>query len=79
MTETKVRTEYVPLMLHLCPALEMNGKLFFEFCRINDELRIERTAGRDLEIMPPTGGGTGHRNVKLWPAWMRGRDATAPG
>lgn len=37
----------------------------FAFCRMNDELRIERTAEGELEIMPPTGGETGNRNFSL--------------
>ncbi len=63
--ETKVRMEYPPLVLHLGPAIQMDEEQFFQFCRINDELRIERTAEGDLEVMPPTGGGTGYRNVKV--------------
>lgn len=63
--EAKVRTEYPPLVLHLGRALEMDEKQFFEFCQLNRDLRIERTAEGDLEIMPPTGGETGSRNAIL--------------
>ena len=65
MTETKVRTEYLPVLLHTRPALDMDEEQFFEFCRLNDELRIERTAEGDLEIMPPAGGETSNRNIEL--------------
>ncbi len=65
MTEAKVRTEYPPVVLHTRPALDMDEEQFFKFCRLNDELRIERTAEGDLEIMPPTGGETGNRNLKI--------------
>lgn len=61
----KVRTEYPPLVLRLGRTLEMDEKQFFEFCQLNRDLRIERTAEGDLEIMPPTGGGTGSRNAIL--------------
>jgi len=51
--------------LRLPPAIEMTEDQFFRFCQINKELRIERTAKGDLIIMPPTGGETGRRNLKL--------------
>ncbi len=81
MTETKVRTEYLPVVVHTHPAFEMDEEQFFEFCRINDKLRIERTAEGDLEIMPPTGGETGNRNFELATEvgmWVR-RDGTGVG
>ncbi len=65
MTETKIRTEIPPMVLHTRPALEMDEEQFFEFCRINRDWRIERTAEGDLEIMPPTGGETSSRNFNL--------------
>ncbi len=65
MTETKIRTEIPPMVLHTRPALEMDEEQFFEFCRINQDWRIERTAEGDLEIMPPTGGETSNRNADL--------------
>jgi Uma2 family endonuclease len=67
MTETKikVRTEYHPVVLHTRPALEMDEEQFFEFCQLNREWRIERSAEGDLEIMPPSGGETGNRNFEL--------------
>ncbi len=65
MAEAKVRTEYPPVVLHTRPALDMDEEQFFEFCQQNREWRIERTAEGDLEIMPPTGGETGNRNLKI--------------
>ncbi len=65
MTETKVRVELPAVVLHTRPALEMSEEQFFEFCRINRDWRIERTAEADLEIMPPTGGETSSRNFNL--------------
>jgi Uma2 family endonuclease len=38
---------------------------FFDFCQVNKELRIERTAQGDSEIMAPTGGATSWRNSRL--------------
>jgi Uma2 family endonuclease len=67
MTETKVkvRTEYHPVVLHTHPVLDLDEEQFFRFCQQNKDLRIERTAEGDLEVMPPAGWETGHRNMKL--------------
>lgn len=65
MAETKVRTEYPPVVLHTHPVIEMDEEQFFEFCQLNQDWRIERTAEGDLEIMPPTGGETSNRNLTL--------------
>jgi Uma2 family endonuclease len=65
MTKAVTPAEHLPLLLHLRPAIEMNDQQFFEFCQINRELRIERTAEGDLLIMPPAGGRSGHRNARL--------------
>ena len=54
-----------PLVLTLSPAVELTEDQFFDFCRINGELRIERTADGELEIMPPAGSATGDRNAEI--------------
>jgi Uma2 family endonuclease len=41
----------------------MNDDQFFDFCQVNRELRIERTADGDILIMSPTGARSGHRNA----------------
>ena len=53
------------MVLHLHPALEMDEEQFFEFCQLNREWRIERSAEGDLEVMVPTGGETSNRNANL--------------
>ena len=53
------------MVLRTRPALEMDDDQLFEFCRINREWRIERTAGGELEIMPPTGGETSDKNAEI--------------
>jgi Uma2 family endonuclease len=64
MTMTVCATGSV--VLWLTPPLScLSEEEFLQFCGANPELRIERTAGGDLEIMPPTGGGTGKRNFRL--------------
>jgi Uma2 family endonuclease len=54
-----------PLVLHLEPAIKMTDDQFFEFCQLNRNLRIERTASRELEIMPLVETQTSHVNFNL--------------
>jgi len=53
------------LVLHWPPSLRLAEDQFFDFCQVNRELRIERTQEGDFEIMAPTGGETGGRNLVL--------------
>jgi Uma2 family endonuclease len=55
-----------PLVLCLGPLRhKMTDEEFFAFCGVNPELRIERTSEGDLIVVPPAGGKTGNRNLKL--------------
>lgn len=65
MAPSTLQLENPPLLVRLCPVITMTEEQFFEFCRINRDLRIERTAKGDLELMAPTGGGSGDRNAVL--------------
>ena len=65
MAATIAPSESTAIVLRLRPAIELDEDQFFEFCQLNRDLRIERTAEGDLEIMPPTGGETGIRNARL--------------
>lgn len=38
---------------------------FTELAHLNDDVRLERTAQGELIVMPPTGGETGRKNVRL--------------
>ncbi|MBS1787684.1 MAG: Uma2 family endonuclease [Acidobacteria bacterium] len=38
---------------------------FYELCRQNPDLRLERTAKGEVIVMPPTGGETGSRNDEI--------------
>jgi Uma2 family endonuclease len=75
------QVESTALLVHLRPIIELTEDQFFEFCQINQELRIERTAEGDLVIMPPEGGETGNRSILLgtfltqW-AWQDGTGVT---
>jgi Uma2 family endonuclease len=44
---------------------KMSQEQFYEFCRLNPELRIERTAQGEVIVMPPTFADTGNRNFKI--------------
>src|ERR1700758_3632983 len=57
--------EYAPLVVHLRPAVDMTEEQFFEFCQINRDLRIERSADGDLIIMAPAGARSGARNAEI--------------
>lgn len=65
MTTVTTQAENSPLVLHLHPIINLTDEQFFEFCQINRDLHIERTATGELLIMPPTGSETGNRNFKL--------------
>ncbi|MBI4639759.1 MAG: Uma2 family endonuclease [Candidatus Tectomicrobia bacterium] len=65
MTKVLSQVESLPLIVHLQPVINLTDDQFFEFCQINRDLRIERTAQGELLIMPPAGGETGGRNSEL--------------
>ena len=66
MAETKVRVEHPPMVLHTHPVLDMDDEQFFEFCQLNREWRIERSAEGDLEVMVPTGVETSNLNFRMY-------------
>lgn len=59
--ETNILT--LPPLLTL--KLDLTTEQFWQLCQDNQDLQFERTATGELIIMPPTGGNTGKRNVKL--------------
>jgi Uma2 family endonuclease len=59
-------TEKQPVVLQLPPVWpRMEDREFADFCQLNPDLRIERTAKGDIQIMPPAGGVTGKREFTL--------------
>ena len=53
------------VVLRLQPALCPTDEQFFQFCRQNDELRIERDPRGEVSIMPPAGWETGAMNAEI--------------
>jgi Uma2 family endonuclease len=51
--------------VHLDSAITLTDQQFYQLCRQNPDLRLERTAEGNLVIMAPTGGETGNRNGRL--------------
>jgi Uma2 family endonuclease len=51
--------------LNLDAAIELTDEQFYSLCRNNPDLKFERNAQGELIIMPPTGGETGRRNLKI--------------
>jgi Uma2 family endonuclease len=65
MTAILARTEGHLLKLQMRPAVEMTDQQFFDFCRQNPDLQIERTAEGVIEIMAPAGGESSNRNAMI--------------
>src|SRR4028119_2371915 len=80
-TETETEVETYPLVVRMHPVIDLTDDQFFDFCQINRDLRIERTATGELLIMPPTGSETGGSNFELavqLGTWIK-RDGTGKG
>jgi Uma2 family endonuclease len=45
--------------------IDLTDEQFWQLCHNNPDLKFERTASGELQIMPPTGGETGRRNIKI--------------
>lgn len=55
----------LPLVVQFHPVINMTEDEFFEFCQINRDLRIERTAEGKMIIMPPVYTESGGQNFNL--------------
>ncbi len=60
-----VQTNYLPLEIYFPAFLPMTLEQFYEFCKANPNLRIERTAQGNVVIMSPAFSDTGNRNSKI--------------
>ena len=64
-TENSPRNGDVPITLQLQPIVNLDDDEFFDFCRLNPDLHIERTREGFVQIMTPAGGETSARNSIL--------------
>jgi Uma2 family endonuclease len=53
------------LTVQLAPLITLTDDQLFDFCQINRDLRIERTAAGALVLMAPAGSESGARNAEL--------------
>ena len=58
-------SEILPIVLKLSPLIELSEEQFADFCGLNSELHIERTANGELEIMAPAIGFTGGKELEI--------------
>ena len=57
--------DILPIVLKLSPLIELTDRQFAEFCGLNRDLHIERTATGELEIMAPAFSETSRRNSEI--------------
>lgn len=53
------------LVIQVPASTKLTEDPFYDLCRANPEVKIERTAQGALVFVPPTGGETGKRTAKL--------------
>ncbi len=63
----------------LTPTSKMSDQQFYEFCRTNPDLRIERSADGEIVIMPPAFADTGNRNGRIFGQLFVWAEADATG
>ena len=52
--------------VHLPPGtVDWSEDEFFQFCQVNRDLRIERTANGEIVVMSPAGGYSGYRGMEV--------------
>jgi Uma2 family endonuclease len=68
MTSLLVQSVMTPLPIDLSALMtlpKMSDAQFYEFCRTNPDLRIERNANGEVVVMPPAFSDTGNRNLRI--------------
>jgi len=53
------------ITLNLNPIIKFTEEQFYQLCRENSDLKLERNAQGELIVMPPTGGETGKSNSRV--------------
>src|SRR5437868_9182067 len=79
MSDVIEEIETPPLMVQTSPVIELDDESLFQFCQLNSQVRIERTAEGNLIIMPPEGGSSGLGNTKLVQVFANWADADGTG
>lgn len=69
--------ERQPAIVHLPRSVQLDEDQLWDICQANPDWQFELSAGGDLIIMPPSGGRTGARNLKI--ALQLGRWADSDG
>ncbi len=66
MTTVLESVETAPLVVKMpSSVVEMDDDQFFEFCQVNEELQIERTAEGNILIMAPAGSESGQSEIEI--------------
>jgi Uma2 family endonuclease len=69
MTNLLVKSEQMPLPIDLSSLTtvsKVSDQQFYDFCRTNPDLRIERNANGEIIVMPPAFADTGNRNGRIF-------------
>ena len=69
MTSLLVKSEQMSLAIDLSSLTtmsKMSDRQFYEFCRTNPDLRIERNANGEIIVMPPAFADTGNLNGRVF-------------
>jgi len=82
MTSLLVKSEQMPLAINLSSLTtmsKMSDQQFYDFCRTNPDLRIERNAKGEIIVMPPAFADTGNRNGRVFGQLFVWSEADATG
>jgi Uma2 family endonuclease len=69
MTSLLVKSAQMSLPIDLSSLItlsKMSDQQFYDFCRTNPDLRIERNATGEIVVMPPAFADTGNRNGRVF-------------
>ncbi|MCY7284969.1 MAG: Uma2 family endonuclease [Cyanobacteria bacterium CAN_BIN43] len=82
MTNLLVTSEQMPLPIDLSSLttiLQVSDQQFYDFCRTNPDLRIERNANGEIIVMPPAFADAGNRNGRIFGQLFVWSEANATG
>jgi Uma2 family endonuclease len=82
MTSLLIKSEQMSLPIDLSSLIampKMSDQQFYDFCRTNPDLRIERNASGEVIVMPPAFADTGNRNGRIFGQLFIWSEADATG